>query len=158
MSCDEANLVIEAVAAGDEVPDAAQAHIAGCSRCAARLALARRIDAALAGRPVPAPAASFTSAVLARLRRDRWRSEQVVDVGFNIAVAAGLILIVGGIAGIAYRAGALALSAEMAAFVFGYTRTVASGIVADARLVTIATLLLTTAVGLWWWAEGDAAL
>jgi hypothetical protein len=35
-------------------------------------------------------------------------------------------------------------------------RGAATRAIADARLIVLVTLLLTTAIGLWWWAEEDA--
>ncbi len=45
----------------------------------------------------PAPAA-FTAAVLQRIRRDHWQSEQNVDRLFNLAMVAAVLLVVGGVA------------------------------------------------------------
>jgi hypothetical protein len=97
MTCKETEERIEAVAAGDEPADAAfLAHVESCVRCAAALARARRIEAVLAARPIPAAPARFAASVASRIRHDYWRSEQQVDRMFNVAVAAGLIAIAGG--------------------------------------------------------------
>jgi len=94
MTCREVQESIEAVAAGDEpVTAALRAHIEGCPGCAAALATARRIEAALAARPAPAAPARFTAAVTARIRGEHWRAEQQVDRMFNAAVAAGVVAI-----------------------------------------------------------------
>ena len=68
MTCDEANLAIEAAAVGDPLEARVEAHLAECRICRGRLALARRIDLALQQRPVPAPPATFTASVMRRLR------------------------------------------------------------------------------------------
>ena len=96
MTCKDAEERIEAVAAGDEPDGAFAAHVEGCARCAAALSRARRIEQALAARPVPAAPPRFAAAVATRIRLDDWRSEQQVDRMFNVAVAAGLIAIAGG--------------------------------------------------------------
>lgn len=158
MSCDEANTFIEAVAVGDAVPEPIRLHVAACPRCAARLALAERIEVTLSHRPVPVVSQTFTTSVIKRLRRERWHSEQVVDISFNVAVAIGALLIVSGVAGFAWRSGVMQLGGEMATVLFAATRTVAARVVTDARVIMIGVLLLSTAAGLWWWAEEDASV
>ena len=108
MRCEAVDPFIEAVAVGDPVPDEVAAHV-GVVRSDAppRLAMAQRIEMALASRAVAVPPADFTTAVIGRVRRDRWRAEQVVDFGFNVAVSLGVLLIVAGLAGLAWRAGVL---------------------------------------------------
>jgi len=157
MTCDEANTFIEAAAVGDAVPEEVRAHVASCRVCAARLALAQRIEHALAHRPVAPVPADFTAAMMTRIRRERWRTEQVIDVGFNIAAVVGILLIVGGAAGVLWRAGAIQLGGEMATMLFGVSRTVALRAVADVRVIMLSVLLLSTALGLWWWAEEEDA-
>src|SRR5262245_828249 len=110
MTCEEANLFIEAVAVGEAVDADVEAHLADCRACRGRLAIARRIDLALQQRPAPAPPATFTTAVMRRLRDERWQAERVVDVGFNIAVALGAAIIVAGLAGLAWRLGFVHIS------------------------------------------------
>jgi hypothetical protein len=156
MTCDEANTFIEAIAVGDAVPDPIRAHVADCRTCARRLALAQRIEASLSSRPFPAVSAGFTNAVIARIRDERWRSEQVVDFGFNVAVALGVLLIVAGIGGFAWQSGVLSIGSDMAALLFSATRVAAAYALADARVVVITVLMASMAIGLWWWAEEDA--
>jgi anti-sigma factor RsiW len=153
MTCDEANTFIEAVAMGDTVAEELAAHLAGCGQCAPRLALARRIDLTLKERVVPAASPGFTGSVMARLRRDRWRTEQVVDLSFNIAVATGVLLVLGGIAGFAWRAGAFAIGGDIAALMVSATRTVVTRAAMDLQVITAIMLLISTAFGLWWWSE-----
>jgi anti-sigma factor RsiW len=96
MTCQDVEDRIEAVAAGDQPADSAfLAHVDTCVRCAAALARARRIEEALAARPMPEAPPRFSAAVASRIRREHWRSEQQVDRMFNVAVAAALIVIVG---------------------------------------------------------------
>ena len=90
MSCHESNVLIEAIAVGDDVPDAVRAHVASCPQCAARLRLAQRIEQALSSRPVVAAPQGFAITVLARVRRERWRSEQLLDWSFNAFVGIGV--------------------------------------------------------------------
>src|SRR5512134_131857 len=96
VSCTHLDELIEPLAAGDLEPDAAtRAHLASCAACAGALALAREIDRTLAGQPAPGPA--FTPTLLARLRRERWRSEQALDVAFNVAIGLAVATFVGGL-------------------------------------------------------------
>ena len=153
MSCDEANAYIEAAAVGEPVPDEATAHIAGCRTCAARLALARRVDLTLQLRPVPSPPAHFTLAVMRRLRDQRWQAERVVDLGFNVAMIAGALILVIGLAGLAWRLGMFHVNDDVLRFAASTATLAARRIATDMRVVLAGMLFVTTAVGLWWWAE-----
>lgn len=155
MDCDALDLRLEALA-DDLAPDAGEAaHLSTCARCQARLRLARSMERVLQAREVPEPPDGFTAAVMARVQRERWRSEQLVDAGFNIAVAAGLGLIAAGLA-------ALAWSLEWFSIDPGAVRIVADAagqwlarIGEQLQMVAIAAVLLTTALGFWWWVEGE---
>ena len=158
MTCHEADQFIEAMAMGEPSADLLRTHAAGCARCAARLALAQRIEQTLASRPVAQVPASFTLGVMARLRRERWRAEQVVDLGFNLAVGIGVVLIIGGFAGLAWSAGLISLIRDIATAVFGATRAAATRMTADVHVMTVAMLLISMAAALWWWAEEDLSV
>ena len=90
MFCDEALDAVEAIAAGDLTPDGrVAAHLATCPNCALALVSARALERMLRVRGrCPKPPAQFTTRTLARVRRARWRREQFLDLGFNIAIAA----------------------------------------------------------------------
>jgi anti-sigma factor RsiW len=159
MFCDEALDAVEAIAADDLTPEGrVAAHLASCPNCAAALVSARALEQLLKRRAVPAAPPQFTSRTLTRVRRARWRSEQFLDLGFNVAIGAIVIAIVAGIWMLLHRSGLAAVSND-AVDLFG------SGLVTFARRVTPslplyagATALLGTALGIWWWAERDAAL
>jgi hypothetical protein len=154
MRCDEADARIEAVAAGDEpVDEALETHVASCRRCASRLAMARDIESLLAIRETPEPPAHFTAGVLARVRRERWRAEQMLDAGFNFAVVFGLILIVGGLGGLGWSLGLFGADAAIMTVVNAAASQAAERLLPHAPTVVVATLLLASALGLWWWAE-----
>ena len=157
MFCDEALDAVEAIAAGDLTPDGRIAeHLQSCPNCAAALDSARALERMLRVRSVPKPPAQFTTRTLARVRRARWRSEQFLDVGFNVAIAAVVLTVIAGIWILLNRSGLVAVSNDVVDL-FG------TSLVAFARrvgpslpLYAAATALLSTALGIWWWAERDA--
>jgi anti-sigma factor RsiW len=156
MTCDEANSFIEAAAVGEPMEAVVEAHLADCRACRARLALARRIDLALQQRPEPVPTASFTTAVMRRLRDERWQAERVIDFGFNVAVALGAAIIVAGLGGLAWRLGFLHISDEVVKLIVGGAAELARRAATDTRVVMAGMLLVSTAVALWWWSEEEA--
>ena len=99
MFCDETLDAVEAIAAGEVTPEGRIAqHLRSCRQCAAALESARRLETMLQTRPVPRPPQQFTSRTMARIRRARWRNDQFLDVGFNLAVVyaswlAGVVLV-----------------------------------------------------------------
>src|SRR5215212_7843703 len=98
MQCSEVLELIEPIAAGDLLPDGrVRDHLESCPRCAGALASARRVEALLKGMEFPTPPAAFVQAVLQRIRRDRWQSEQNVDRLFNVAIVAAIVLIAAGV-------------------------------------------------------------
>jgi anti-sigma factor RsiW len=159
MFCDEALDTVEAIAAGDLTADGRVAsHLATCPNCALALTRARQLEASLQRRAVPRPPAQFTSRTLARIRRARWRNDQFLDVGFNVAIGVLVFAVFGGIWMVVHRTGLASVSGD-AVNIFG------SGFVSLARraapalpLYFGAAALLVSALGLWWWAERDAAL
>ena len=159
MFCDEALDAVEAIAAGEVMPDGRVAsHLATCPNCALALVHARQLEVSLRQREAPAAPPQFTTRTLARVRRARWRSDQFLDLGFNLAIGAVVLAIVGGVWMLLHRTGLAAVSGE-AVDVFG------SGFVSLARriapsipLYVGAAALLLSALGIWWWAERDAAL
>src|SRR6185503_14608042 len=87
MTCREVADLIEPIAAGELEPDAAvRAHLETCPSCARVLATARRLEAALVAHQPPPVPDRFVSAVLQRVRRERWRMERNVDLIFNVAI------------------------------------------------------------------------
>ncbi len=159
MTCVDVLDLVDAIASGDIEPDAAVgAHLESCSRCASALAAARRIEALLAARPAPPAPARFAEAVGRQISRARWRAEQSVDWLFNIAVAVGLAIIVGGIAAL------MNLQALVAAAGAGWSMaSVLAGDFAKQVAPMVATYvaafaLLVSTLGIWWWAERRLSL
>ncbi len=158
MRCDEVNLLIDALAAGAE-PDAdTTSHIAGCVRCSTALANAAVVERALRDFPAPVVPAGFTNGVMARVRRDRWRSEQVLDWTFNIAVSIGILLIVVGLVGVAWVGGFVSIGDDLIAVLFEQSPILLTRITGEMQTIVMAGLLLTMALGLWWWVESDASI
>ena len=159
MFCDEALDTVEAIAAGDVMPDGRVAsHLASCPNCALALERARQLEASLRQREVPAPPAQFTSRTLARVRRARWRSDQFLDMGFNVAIGLIAVAVVGGVWMLLHRTGLASVSGD-AVDVFGSGFVeLAKRVAPSLPLYAGAAALLVSALGIWWWAERDAAL
>jgi hypothetical protein len=110
-------------------------------------------DRWLRERAAPAAPDGFTGGVMARVRQERWRSERYWDLGFNIALAAGIGLVAAGVLGIVYFSG-LSVVGRDALLLFGEALTTVAAQVAPALPTYIGAFALTaTALGLWWWAE-----
>lgn len=159
MYCDEALDAVEAVAAGDLIADGRLAdHYATCPNCSAALKGARALDAMLQQRPVPQPGPQFTARTMTRVRRARWRSDQALDVGFNVAIAAGVLAIITGVWLVLRRSGLAVVSNDAVDIVARGLVTLAHRVGPSLPLYGAATALLATALALWWWAERDATL
>jgi hypothetical protein len=110
VTCRDVVPLVEAIAAGDvEATPDLRGHFDGCAWCAS----ARRIDAALVAWPQADPPRDFASAVLARVRNERWTSEQRLDRIFNLAIAFALLVIAGSVAALTNIAGVLILALFM---------------------------------------------
>ncbi len=159
MFCDEALDAVEAIAEGELTPDGRIAdHLATCPNCAAALTMARRVDGMLRERPIPKPSSQFVPRTLTRVRRARWRSEQVLDAGFNIAIGLIVVAVIAAIWLALNRTGLTSVSGD-AVDLFGTGfMTLARRVAPNVPLYAGAMALLVTAVGLWWWAERDATL
>jgi hypothetical protein len=159
VTCHDTLHLVEAIAAGDlEVADDVRAHFESCPTCSAALASARRVELLLQTRAAGDPPARFANAVLARIRAERWKSEQRVDRIFNVAIAVALLLIVGGLAALTNISGVLAGSTWVWS-VLAQT----SGRMLNAAAPVLVTYvsaagLLMSALLMWWWAERSISL
>jgi predicted anti-sigma-YlaC factor YlaD len=159
MFCDEALDAVEPIAAGELMPDGRIAdHLATCPNCAAALDSAKRLDTMLRARVVPRPTPQFTTRTVARVRRARWRSEQFLDVGFNVAIGAIVLAVVGGIWMLLLRAGVASVSGDAAGLFSSGMMTMVKRVAPSLPLYGAASAVLATALVLWWWAERDATL
>ena len=159
MTCAELDDLIEPIAAGDVVPSAeVRAHLAGCASCAASLALATRIDGLLGAQVAPVPRADFTAALIARMRRERWRSEQMLDLIFNLAIAAVAVIAIGGL-WIAFSSSGLGTVGAAALNTAGHALAESAARAApQAGIYMVTTVGLVTGLFLWWWAERGLGL
>jgi predicted anti-sigma-YlaC factor YlaD len=159
MFCDEALDAVEPIAAGELTPDGRIAdHLATCPNCAAALDSAKRLETLLRARAVPQPTPQFTTRTIARVRRARWRTEQFLDVGFNVAIAAIVLAVVGGIWMLLHRTGLAAFSGDAVDLFGSGMMTMVRRIAPSLPLYGAASAVLATALVLWWWAERDATL
>lgn len=159
MYCDEALDAVESVAAGGGAPDGRLAeHYASCPNCAAALGSARELERLLRERPTPRPASNFTARTMTRVRRARWRSDQFLDVGFNVAVGVIVVSLVATVWMVLNRSGLAAVSNDAVGVFGGGLVTLVRRVAPSLPLYAGATALLATALGIWWWAERDAAL
>jgi anti-sigma factor RsiW len=159
VTCNGVVHLVEAIAAWElEVEDGIRAHFESCPSCAAALASARRLEVALQALPAPEPPARFTPMVIARIRHERWRSEQNVDRIFNVAIAAALVLVVGGVVAMTNVGAVMGL----AGWVWGQLAQGAGRAVYESvpMLLTYvaAAGLLMSALAMWWWAERRLSL
>ena len=112
----------------------------------------------LESRPVPKPSPQFTIRTMARIRRARWRRDQFLDAGFNVAIGAIVLAVVGGIWLLLNRSGLVAVSSDAVNLFGGGMMTLVHRVAPSLPLYAGAMAVLGTALVLWWWAERDAAL
>jgi predicted anti-sigma-YlaC factor YlaD len=155
MTCADAQDLIDAVAAGDAVPDAGlTAHLQGCPRCAAALETGRRLERALGTLPVPAAPVRLSQDVIAAVRRERWRREEHVDRAFNLTIGLAVVLVAVALVSLA-NLGSLAQILLLAGEALSRTVEQASTAPAGGSLSTIGltAAVAMTVLAVWWWAE-----
>ena len=102
--------MVEGAAPANSTDDAVARHVEWCARCAASLALARRLDRLLSEAPPLTAPPSLVPAVLLRVSQERWHSEQAIDRWFTVALVAGLSLALGGLTALLNVAGLTAVA------------------------------------------------
>ena len=156
MRCNEIEVELEGIADGTrELGVDALAHLRACASCAAGLATARAVHDLLVAREVPAPSARFTAGVMARVGRDRWQAERTLDLGFNLAVAVGVLIMVAGGAGLAWSLGFVSVAVDVGALLDVIGSDLGARVRSQVQTLAMALVLLTMTLGLWWWAEAD---
>ncbi len=156
MFCDEVLELVESIADGDLMPEGrVAAHLATCPNCAAALEGARRVEQALRARPVPRAPARFTTRTMTMLRRQRWRNEQFLDVGFNVALGAVALVVVGGALILLNRAGLISVGNGALDLMSGGVVRLVRRAAPAVPVYAGAAALLGAALGVWWWAEKE---
>ena len=156
MFCDEALDLVESIADGELTPEGrVAAHLATCPNCAAALDSARRLEQAVGARPGSRAPARFTARTMTILRRRRWRSEQFLDVGFNVALGAVALVVVVGVVVLLNRAGVTSIGTGAMDFMSDGVMRLARRAAPAVPVYAGATALLATALGIWWWAEKE---
>src|SRR4029453_661532 len=146
--------LIEAIA-DDSLPLSAEdaAHVASCATCAARIEWARSIEGLLVLRETAAPSPGFTATVMAAVVQDRWKAERAIDLGFNLAIAAGILVIAAAGAGLLWSLGILSVTIDLDAIVRSLDTGATGRLLSQVQTVAMSAVLLTMALVLWWWAE-----
>lgn len=75
-----------------------------------------------------------------------------------MAVAAGILLILGGGLGLAWSMGFLSLDVDLGVLLEAGAAEWTGRLVPQIQTIAMAAVLLTMALGLWWWAETDLSL
>jgi anti-sigma factor RsiW len=154
MVCTDLDELIEPIATGEMVADAeVQAHLASCVACSHALELARQIDGVLAAQAVPDLPAAFTTRLMGRLRRERWRSEQYLDLAFNIAVGLALATTVGGLVMVLAASGLAAVSADLTRLLVSGAAELLSAVTPALPVYSVAAAVFASGLAIWWWAE-----
>jgi len=157
MFCDEALDAVERIAAGDLIAEGRIAdHLGSCPNCSATLESARRVERLLRQRDVPSVSPQFTSNTLGRVRRARWRNDQWLDAGFNLAIAAIVVAILATVWMVVNRSGLASVSNDAMALFASGLLTFAGRIAPSLPIYAGAAALVATALGIWWWAEREA--
>jgi hypothetical protein len=111
------------------------------------------IDRWMRDRAAPAAPPGFTARVMTRVRQQRWQVERYWDLGFNVAVAGGLLLVAAGVLGLVYVSG-LSVVGRDAVLLFAEGITTVADQVAPVLPMYMGAFALTvTALGLWWFVE-----
>jgi ABC-type multidrug transport system fused ATPase/permease subunit len=154
MHCSDVLDLIEPIAAGDLRPDdQLRDHLHSCPQCAGAVASAQRLEALLKAMEIPSAPATFVGAVLQRIRRDQWQSEQNVDRLFNVAIVAAVVFMAGALVTMLNVDAALTIIGSVWAVVNeGGRETLRTAAPAVATYFSAAGLLASALV-MWWWAE-----
>jgi predicted anti-sigma-YlaC factor YlaD len=152
ITCEDVQRVVDALAAGEPAAPEVAGHLSSCATCSASLTAATALERMLAARPVPEPPATFTQHVVASVRRDRWRREQVLDLGFNVTLLVVGLIITAGAMLLVYRAGVAAFALDI---VDNATAELVRRAAPLVPLYGSAAALVAGALAVWWWAEKD---
>ena len=90
---------------------------------------------------------------LRQIGREQWRTERAIDLGFNLAMAAGVAVIAAGGAGLAWSLGFLNITIDLDALRQALDTEATGRVLSQVQTVAMSAVLLTMALVLWWWAE-----
>jgi hypothetical protein len=99
----------------------------------------------------------FAATVTRKLRRDWWRTEQHVDLWFNVALAGGLVLAVAGIWLLLNASGLSAVARDASGLLAAGFQTLGDRVVASLPVYGAAAAILATTLAVWWWAEQESS-
>ena len=91
--------------------------------------------------------------VMSHVGRERWQAERVIDLGFNLAMAAGVLVILAGAAGLLWSLGMLTIRIDLDAIVQALDTESTGRFLSQVQTIAMAAVILTMALVLWWWAE-----
>lgn len=111
------------------------------------------IERALAARDVPSPPPHFTAAVMARVVSARMQTERVFDLGFNLAMAAGILVILSSAAGLGWSLGLFTITIDTELLRELAQSQLADSVMSRAQSIVMAAAILTMTLVGWWWAE-----
>jgi hypothetical protein len=116
-------------------------------------ALDEAIERWMRERSAPHAPAAFTAMVMSRVRQQRWQAERYWDLGFNLAVVGGLVLILTGVLLLVYRSGLAVVGRDAVLLLVTGLATTADQLVPMLPAYVGGFVLTASALGLWWWAE-----
>lgn len=112
-------------------------------------------ELALHERPMPRLPDPFTLRTMARIRRARWRSEQTLDLAFNVSLAVLALVVIAGGWLVMRHSGLAAVSSDTVRLVIQATVAFGRRVAPSVPLYLEAAALVASALGIWWWAERD---
>jgi predicted anti-sigma-YlaC factor YlaD len=154
MDCSAFDDLIEPLAAGEIAQtEEMRAHLASCAGCRQALARATELDRMLRSQAAPTVAPAFVASVMARVRRERWRAEQMLDVAFNAAVALAVVTGVGGLYALLTITGMAGVTADLVRLFVGATEQMVVRAAPQAWIYALTTGALVAGLAAWWWAD-----
>ena len=153
MTCSDLDERIEAIAEGDPVSPGERAHLETCPQCGHAVALAAAVHRTLGRQPDPAPPPRLAASILAAVRRERWRSEQYLDLAFNICVGLAVLAGLVGLWAVLSASGMAAVSADLVRLFASSAVAAVTRATPELPLYAAAIALVITGLTVWWWVE-----
>jgi hypothetical protein len=145
---------IEPLAEGERAPTPDErVHLTQCEVCARELALATQVHLTLQSQTVPEPPSDFVGSTLTRVRRERWRAEQRLDLVFNLVVGCAALLGIGTVWMVLSAAGLSTLSADIAVVLVAAVNDAVRKSLPALPTYVLALAVFLSGLAVWWWAE-----